>query len=85
MYFISQTSLEEQTKNVHVCILLCISYKYIMKGTLIDWMGARESDSGYVYAGKAESLAAAQFTKVDISQQLQSGAEGLTSLESCWD
>lgn len=48
-------------------------------------MGARESDSGYVYAGKAESLAAAQFTKVDISQQLQSGAEGLTSLESCWD
>lgn len=39
MYYISQTSLEEQTKNVHVCILLCISYKYIMKGTLIDWMG----------------------------------------------
>lgn len=82
MYYISQTSLEEQTKNVHVCILLCISYKYIMKGTLIDWIEARESDSGYVYAGKAENLAAAQFTKVDISQQLQPGAEGLTSLES---
>lgn len=38
-----------------------------MKGDLIDWIGARESDSSYVHAGKAENLAAAQFSEVDLS------------------